>query len=408
MRDDFEISEKHIPLRIVGFILAFALAVGAFTFALLRIGHREEGWYAIDAHPNDDVPLYAVGVELQYYFRGGSSEIRRAAAALSDPYSAALLDARKLLDPERTYPDMQNLCSLNSRPGEAVTLSPELNAILRDAWEKTLEGEGYSLFAGPLYAEWNSILNLTEPEEFDPLRSEEERARLAAIAAACADPAAHTLEFLPDNAVRLTVSEDYVRFLGEYELEPVYLDLNLLEESYLLRLVADRLEREGYSAGALTTASGLSLILSGRDAGLFRLYGEIDGRPAPAARFPADPGSAASLLRAFPFTAEEIGYYTIDGKLRHPAVPADGSYRDRLLSSLVVSGSGDLTAACYENLRLNAAEDPLRLAAESGLDLLALIPQGEDPTRVHVFGAAADRLEPETDYGFETVKGEAS
>ena len=361
-------SEKHIPLRIIGFVLAFITAVCAFAFGVNRIGYKQEGMYELTAAADQELPLYQSGIHAKLLFWGSSSQIKLALGQADKVYTEALKQSFKLLDAGQEYDGIVNLATLNTRPNEDVTVSLELFAVLQDAWTKTREGQGYSLFAGPVYAEWNSILNLTEPEEFDPLGNEEEAARLELLRQRTGDTERLRLITVDEAGctLRLEVPEDYRAFLRDMELEPVYVDLNLLRESYLLELVAAELEAQGLNQGYLSTDSGLILSLSGLARGEYALYGAGEKEPVLAAAAQAAPGSAYSLMTAFPLvTGVESPYYTMEdsGKihLRHPFLPADGRDREVLLSSGVLRTDGKLAEACYENLRLRRAESMTEL-----------------------------------------------
>lgn len=384
-------GEKHIPLRIIGFVLAFITAVCAFTFGVTRIGYKQEGMYELTAAADQELPLYQSGIHAKLFFRGSSSQIKLALGQADKVYTEALKQSFKLLDAGQEYAGIVNLATLNARPNENVTVSPELFALLQDAWAKTLEGQGYSLFAGPVYAEWNSILNLTEPEDFDPLRNEEEASRLAQLEQRTGDTERLRLITVDEASctLRLEVPEDYLAFLRDMELEPVVLDLNLLREAYLLELVAAELETQGMNQGFLSTDSGLILSLSGNDRGEFALYGAGE-EPKLVATAKAAPGSAYSLMTAFPLvTGVESPYYTLEEQgevhLRNPWLPSCGEDRELLLSSGVLREDGKLAEACYENLRLRMAEGPTELAemAKASEAAVAWLLQGDESGTVY-------------------------
>lgn len=360
--NEITVNEKHVPLRILGFVLALVLAVGSFTFGVTRIGHKEEGMYDLTAAADAELPLYQSGLHARFLFRGESGQIKLALGQADKVYTEALNRNVKLLDARQEYDGVVNLATLNARVNQDVSVSPALYAVLTDAWEKTRAGEGYSLFAGPLCAEWESILILTEPEDFDPLRNENEAERLRLLAdwAGQIDKLRLVEVDAQQCILRVEAPEDYLRFLEEMELEPVVLDLNLLREAYLLELTGKELEEQGLNEGYLSTDSGLILSLSGQRTGEYVLYGYLNQMPQPAATARVEPGSAYSQFTAFPLiTGVQTEYYAIQeaGRthLRSPWLPADGLDRELLLSSAVLRTDGALADACYENIRLRSA-----------------------------------------------------
>ena len=391
-----EVNEKHVPLRILGFVLALLLAVGAFTFGVTRIGYKDEGVYELTAAADTELPLYQSGIHAKFLFRGSSTQIKLALGQADKVYTEALKRYVKLLDAEQEYDGVVNVATLNARLNQDVTVSPALYAVLTDAWEKTQAGEGYSLFAGPLCAEWESILILTEPEDFDPLRNADEAERLRSLAAWTGQ--ADGLRLVEVDAeqciLRVEASEDCLRLLEEMELEPRVLDLNLLREAYLLELVAAELEEQGLNEGYLSTDSGLILALSGQSTGEYVLYGYRNQIPQVAATARVEPGSAYSQLTAFPLiTGVQTEFYAIEeeGKthLRNPWLPADGLDRELLLSSGVLRKDGALAEACFENIRLRMAGSAGEIESQAaGFDgAVAWMLQGDESV---YFNAQAD------------------
>lgn len=401
-------SDKHLGLRIAGFILALLVAVGAFSFGVLGIGHKEEGYHDLTASTDQDALLYNSGIHATFLFRGSSSTIKLAIAGADKAYSEALKTGYKLLDPKVEYAGYVNLATLNHHPNEDIQVSPQLFAILTDAYAKTLEQRGYSIFAGPLYAEWESILILTEPEDFDPLVNEEERTRLEELRRRTGDLSQFRLVVVDADAciVRLEVSADYLAFLEDYELEATVIDLNLMREAYLLEMTGRTLAEQGYTEGYLSTDSGLILSLSGQKSGKYCIYGYADGAPIQAATADVKPGTAYCLFQAFSLTEGENAFYVLekDGTihLRNPYLPASGVDAELLLSSCVIREDGSLVEACYESICLRAAETPealRRLARESDA-AVALMLQGDEEPRVLVNAAAGELFVGAEEYGY--------
>ena len=407
--EEIEVSDKHVPLRIAVFVMAFLLAVSAFAFAVTSLGKKEAGYYSISADPNDEAPLYAAGVSLRCWFGGGSDEIKASLIQVQKTYNAVLLESYQLLDAEHEYPAVTNLASLNARIGEPLSLDPRLYDILLDAYAKTQEGRGYNLFAGPLYAEWTTLLYLEEPQGSDPLIDPDEAARLKTLAALAGDLSLYSLTVVDaeSHTLRFDVDPQVLRELEDLEIDAPILDLNLLHDAYELKLTAAGLESAGFHSGYLSSDSGLSLSLSEMKTGEFRLYA-LNGESAEsAAAVVAAGGTAASQFRCFAYTDEAEGFYSVtDGEgnvhFRSPFVPADGVFREKLQSSLVVNLQGDPVEACYHNLCLNSM-DTLReakdLAAESG-DPVLYTTAGSGKT-VFANAASRDLAAADADFGYE-------
>lgn len=399
---EIQVSDKHVLLRTLCFILAFVLAVGSIAFGVSRIGYKEEGVYALSAAVDQELLLYDSGLHANFLFRGSSDQIKAALINAEAVYSRALQKYYRLLDAGQEYDGVVNLASFNAHPNQDLQVSPELFAVLTDAYARTLERRGYSIFAGPLYAEWQSILNLTEPEDFDPLRDPNEAERLTLLAQRCGDLESLRLVVVDEEKriLRLEVPEEYLAFLEEMEREPLLIDLNLLREAYLLELVGRELEEQGLTEGYLSTDGGLSLALSGQNGGAYCLYGLRDGEPLLTATARVSPGSAYCLFTAFPLKSGESEYYALEAAgethLRNPYLPADGEDRELLLSSCVIRGDGTLVQACYESVCLRTAASAGELEALAGESdsAVAWMLRGDETGQVLTNPAAAGVFAP--------------
>jgi len=431
MKDESDIylSEKHLPLRTIAFVVAFVVAVGAFAAGISALGRKQEGYHVITPLPDETAPLYGSGVSFTCYLRGSSAEIKQATNALRRDYSAALKRAYILLDAEHTYEGYVNLASLNAVPGETLAVDPALAAVLRDAYARTLSGQeaepavsltgslleeqrrfgtGYNLFAGPLCAEWNSILMLEEPQPFDPLCDAAETERLARLGAAVSNPAGFSFTVVDEAAgtVRFTVPDTLPALLRELELDAPLLDLNLLHDAYELRLIADTLRAQGYGEGYLTTDSGLTLNLSAQGSGAYCLYGFDGADVTPAATAAVTVGSAFSQFRSFPYGEREYGFYTVeaDGHIvaRHPYLSSMENPPALLASSCVIDGSGDVVGACHRNILLwrAADRDALALCLQDGTRVVACTLQGDADKLVYANDKGMAVLAAAEEYGW--------
>lgn len=407
--DIIEVSDKHVPLRIAVFALAFIIAVTAFGFAVAGLGHKDADYYSITADPNDEAPLYSANISLRCWFDGESEEIKTAINRAQAAFNASLLESYKLLDAENEYLTVSNVASLNEKIGEDLTLDPRLYEILLDAYAKTQEQRGYNMFAGPLYAEWTTLLYLENPVDFDPLNDPEEAERLERLSTLAGDLSLYRLTIVDaeSHTLRFDVDVRVLKELEELEIDAPILDLNLLHDAYELALTAEGLEEADCRSGYLSSESGLSLSLSEMKTGEFRLYALGGEGTEPAAAVIAEGGTAASQFRSFSYGDDPGGFYTVrDGDgfehQRSPYVPADGLFREKLQSSLVVNLQGDAVEACYRNICLNSL-DTLRegknLASESD-DPILYTTAGSGKT-VYANAAARDYAAADADYGYE-------
>lgn len=408
MKDDYTISDKHVPLRVAAFVLAFIVAVGAITVGVTNIGRKQAGYNTVEPAADDSAPLYAAGTALQYRFSGSRSQIKESYNALQRDHSAALARAYKLLDAENLYAGLPNLAALNRSGGAETEVPEELYAILLDALARTREGKGYNMFAGALYAAWTDILILSDPEGFDPVNDPDQRERLARLAAATADLDNFTLEVVsPErHSLRFTVSAAYMALLEELEIDAPVLELNLLHDAYELSLVRDALEAKGWTEGYLESDSGLTLLLSGQEELQVRIYGLRQGTPTPAASAPVSRGAAVSRFRAFALAEDEVCFYTLTDDaggtvFRHPYLTAAGEYPGVASSSLAVSGDGSAVEAVWANIRLWSCRDEGEIRALERTEPAAVgwtLPEGGQ--EIYINPAGEGKILPAEEYGW--------
>ncbi len=316
---NIEVSEKHIGLRVVLFIVFFALALGAISYAVTSIGKKESGYQSVASGE----------ITFNYYFEGTSNSIKKQLKALQTAYSSIVADYCDQLD--------SALAALNE--GSEVSVPAPVYAVLKDAYNRTLERKNFNMFAGALYSEWKSILILDDASEFDPLNNEYLAYRISEIAREVSDLSNFNLEFVDDTTctVRFSVSEHYANFASEFELEAGALDLNLMSKAYKLSILASELEALGYNNGYLVTNDGLAVTLSETFEQSYVLYG-IDEASEVVERGALEVSGSSSkvFMSAFAFGS----YYnaTVNGRLRHLFFnTTTGEIEDVLLACSIIS-----------------------------------------------------------------------
>lgn len=403
--EEIEVSGKHIKLRVVAFVLALIVGITAFGVGIRQIANREPGYYEITAVRDETAPLYSNGISLYCYFGGESSAIKEKLQASEALYSEALGRIYRLLDPRETYDGYVNLATLNQHPGETMALPEELFFALTDALERT-EGQAYSVLNGAMRDLWQELLYLEEPETFDPLCNEEQRARFQAVFDALTVPDAIRLQVVDAAAhtVRLEVSDALAAVLEKYEVEGPLLDLGSLREAYILQYVRDRLVAAGFLRGYLKTQRGLSLMLPETEEGKQLLSGYVDGTSQDAAYVSLNDGAACCALRAF--SVGDPGYYVVDGVLRHPNLGDVGDIARQLLTVWIVSPTGDVVDAAVKAAVLFQTPDDLlrqRLKDFGAEGAWAAMIEAASPKTILADPLHPDAFHPLTDYGFSVA-----
>ena len=372
-------NRKNV-IRLALFVLAAGLAVFSFTWGVVQLGHRDPGWQTIEINLQQGHVLYRSGVTFRYWAEGSAAEIRALTEDVRNAYTDSLLRNFQLLDAENTYDGAHNLASLNFHPGETLPVSDALGDMLRDALEKTEKKEGYSLFAGPLFREWQSLVYLKEPRDFDPLNSPDERNKLERIAEALNRPetAALRLEKQAEGYTAcLSLSPEWRALAEELEITAPVMDFNLLHDALLADRVAEDLAALGYTQGMLLTESGYSRITAPGRTCTVSLQNRASGADAVAVPSPA---ASAFFAADLPFT-DGYGCYEIDGRLRHLWFDArTGGFADRVLRAALAAPGASAEEAAWQLVRLACAADPAALIFPEGWQV-SWIPQS-DPSAV--------------------------
>ncbi len=301
--------------RLILFLCFALLAVGSFTWGVVQLGHRERGYQTIDTDDAYGDVLFRAGLTLRYWAEGSSAEIRDLTERVSRVYSDSLYTHFRLLDPDQVYDGITNLASLNASPGEVLPVPSRLAAVLRDALEKTEQGIGYSVLAGPLFREWQTLLYLEDPEPFDPLNSLEEAERLKSLTGALRDPSAASLalsESKDQTFACLQVAPFLSDLMNALELSAPVLDLALLHDAYLMDLVAEDLLAAGYDQGVLYSRSGLTRCLRPGET-----LSVVPDNTHPANVLSASAPAAAARFSATEKWDQGYGAYAIGKTFRH-------------------------------------------------------------------------------------------
>lgn len=392
--DEIKVSEKHVGLRVVLFIVAVAVAVGAFSYGITSLGRKESGYQLIEAATDADAPFYNREISFSYYLEGSSGAIKKATKELSAAYTPMLAAAYKELDPSTEYSGSVSIGAINNHLGEEVGVSAALYSVLKDAYARTLEGRNFNMFAGALYDEWRSVLILDDPVGFDPSTNDLMAERFALIAEEVSNLDNFKLEFLDDerHIVRFGVSSHYADFCEEMEITAGALDLNVLTNAYRLEMLVSSLEGLGFVDGYLLSQDGLAVTLSGCRRQGYALYGydwsmgasgesdvssgdgeEVLGSVVERGVFFVEGASSKAFMSAFAFG----GYYNavVDGRLRHLFFDVStGDIHDVVMSCTIVSADGNIVDDMADIAYLCSLPSKVEVLSEvSSLE-------GEDPT----------------------------
>ena len=394
-------KDKKNIVRLVVFLLALLIAVGAFTLGITMFAQQKPGFQAVEAAYEENVGSYAAGVSFYYNFQGTSDEIKQQINALKKEYTPLLKTSYMLLDAKNTHDGMNNIASLNQNPGKDLELTEDLFAILCDADAKSQMKDGYSLYGGIFAAARGAAIYAEDPKNFDPLYADTLTDKIGELM----EKEQAALHFDKEKrTARLEIGEELKAFLREYEIGDPVVDLDLLYDAYRLQMIAQALEKKGWKDGYLYTASGVSLCLSECSPISVRFCARLDGASYYALEVPAAGGCASSCMRTFALSDGDPGYYTAekDGAvyLRHPYMTsfAENGAVDALLCMKKEGGAPDV---CFEGLRLLMAKTKEEAAALAGGYTEVYYTLGAEEGKIYTSGGKTPK--PIEGFTLETV-----
>ena len=404
---------KKKVIRLVLFVLMLGVAVYSFTNGIMSLTKRESGYYDVDFTAEGNAVLYRSGLHFVCRAEGTSNAIRRRLNEMQKLYTALTLDAFKLYDARQTYEGYVNIASINALPNTAVEISEPLFTTLETIYG--LDRNAYSMFAGGLHGQWETLRYLEDPDSFDPLNNTDRRELLSQFARWLSMPGTFDMEFDRDSlSVKLIVSREYLSWAQENEISYPVLDLNVLHDACLIERVAGDLLSKGCSDGYLYTDSGLYVYLPGEEkTTAFTLTGYDGTSEIAVATLLADVPVTFCRFTAFAPEGMLYGYYVTEqeGKRFYRHLYPDilsGEYQNQLMTLFLLDAEHSALALACILADLNSLQSPFGIERyvealpESTFAVWTLQNDGEKRLYVRD-GGAKKALATVPDGGFEAV-----
>ncbi len=342
-----QLSSAHSWWKLSLALLFLGIGVVAFVHGFMQLLSAESGWRQIEAASGQEVSC-AQDFVLDYDLGAGETSATVENKAISRLYGQACVDALQLFSNSGQWPERHNIRYLNEHPNETVTVEPGLYKAL-----ETLAASGdRTVYLGPIYELYNNIFSCQDDvltAELDPRQDEDTRQYFADCAAFADDPAAISLEMLGEGQVRLNVSEAYMDFAREQQIES-FVDLCWMENAFIIDYLADVLTENGYINGVLSSYDGFLRALGGASEQFGTgLYDLADGQSIPAASLSFGGEMSMVYLHGHPLGEQDSRYYYefADGRVCTAYLdPADGLCKNAVEALVGFSRSG----GCAETL----------------------------------------------------------
>lgn len=351
-KERLEVSQEHMTLRLLALGAALLVAALSFGYGINNMLQAPTGWQTVEAGSSKTGITQYFTLNYNIGADGGNATKER--KAVSAIYTQSLDHAYLVLS-NREDSQYTGLAALNASPNQEITVDPLLYAALRTVEET---GTRQPYFA-PLFEHYNSLFTADSDEaaaEWDPDLTEWVGEYVRELAAYANDPAMVQVTLLPENRVRLDVSEDYLAYAEENELT-TFVDFGYLLNAFLCDAAADALAENGYTGGILSSFDGYVRALCG-DALAVSLYDLADGKTVRVGEAVYHGPAALVVCRSFPLNPMDQSNYHCyaDGTIRAPYVGRDGMLRAAVSSLTALDRQGSAAALALKATEAFAAE----------------------------------------------------
>lgn len=351
-KERLEVSQEHMTLRLLGLGIALLVAALSFGYAINNMLQAPTGWQTVEAGSSKTGITQYFTLNYNIGADGGNATKER--KAVSAIYTQSLDHAYLVLS-NREDSQYTGLAALNASPNQEITVDPLLYAALRTVEET---GTRQPYFA-PLFEHYNSLFTADSDEaaaEWDPDLTEWVGEYVRELAAYANDPAMVQVTPLPENRVRLDVSEEYLAYAKENELT-TFVDFGYLLNAFLCDAAADALAENGYTGGILSSFDGYVRALCG-DALAVSLYDLADGKIVRVGEAVYHGPAALVVCRSFPLNPMDQSNYHCyaDGTIRAPYVGRDGMLRAAVSSLTALDRQGSAAALALKATEAFAGE----------------------------------------------------
>ena len=216
-----------------------------------------------------------------------------------------------------------------------------MEPLLYSALESYLETGDRSIYYGPLLSRYYALFACQNDEDaslYDPARNDQAASFANRISQYAQDPQSIRLELLGNGKVFLHVSQDYLAFAQEQELDR-FLDLGFVREAFVLDAVAQALVEAGLTNALLTAADGYSRCLCAQETAVNLLEPGTNGVRHVATALWQGPGAAATVWGASQGQDNGLrGYTYADGTVRPSVLDAATGQLKAANANLILFG----------------------------------------------------------------------
>jgi len=309
--ENVELSEKKITLRIIVCSIFLLIAVIAITNGLKELFSSDAGWETITADTASEANC-STDFVFQYKLGAGDRSATAENKALKIIYSDACVMAYKLFHHKELYDGVVNVAYINQHPNEVV----EVDKALYQAFTLIQNYGSRYLYMAPVYSQYDDIFSCNDDAEliyYNPYLNEEVAQYYLEVAEYANNTEMIDLQLLPDNKVKLKVSDEYLKYAEENGID-VYLDFFWMKNAFIADYLAEELIEKGYTAGVVSSYDGFTRNLcDGEETFTQNIYSRIEDTIYTSAFMNYDSPMSIVCFRDFMLAESDIHrYYEMD------------------------------------------------------------------------------------------------
>lgn len=250
----FELSDKNRTVRWVLVIILLVVAAVAVTVGLLSALRTPAGWQVVTASSTES--NCSREFMLQYEYGAGDASPTAESKALERLYGKITEDAWKLFYIDAGPSDMVGMYEINQHPNEELTVDSGLYLALK----QIVDNGSRVLYLAPVYSEYDQVFysdNENDAMDCDPGQNEDQREYVLTLAEYAQDSQAVQLILSNNNKVMLQVSQEYLTFAKENEVEYL-VDFGWMRNAFVADYIASALTENGFTNGYIASLDGFT------------------------------------------------------------------------------------------------------------------------------------------------------
>lgn len=257
-----ELSGDQAILRLILIVVLIAIACVCIFVAAGSALNVEPGWQKAEVTSekvNCSMEFTFMYDFSEYNVNDSTNELKKVNAL----YTTLTEDGYAIFTASDYETEFRNVRYLNDHVNEKVTVDPALYQAL----ELVVKYDSRYPFLTPVYEEYDRVFaqdNELNASWYDPMKSPELMAYVQEAAAYGNDRQMVWLELFGDNQVCLHVSDAYLAFAENNELD-TFFDLHWMTNAFIIDYMAECLIENGYTAGYLSSYDGFNRNLDTRD-----------------------------------------------------------------------------------------------------------------------------------------------